>query len=153
HASVLAVGKPLGHIAVTIGERGLCGPSLPRRSHLRRVGICLGSTLGDGAHNRPDQFWQTTLGRSSRRGAGRIIIDRSVRPPAILPAPSTGCRPMSRTRSLIVAGVLTLIQLGGLAFEIIATQPVRGALRTCTELFTIANRPGLSEAERLDAAR
>ena len=60
---------------------------------------------------------------------------------------------MSRTHSLIVAGGLTLILLGGLAFEIIATQPVRGALRTCTELFTIANRPGLSEAERLDAAR
>ena len=60
---------------------------------------------------------------------------------------------MSRTRSLIVAGVLALILLGGLTFEIIATQPVRGALRTCTELFTIANRPGLSEAERLDAAR
>jgi hypothetical protein len=60
---------------------------------------------------------------------------------------------MSRTRSLIVAGVITLILLGGLAFEIIATQPVRGALRACTELFTIANRPGLSEADRLDAAR
>ena len=60
---------------------------------------------------------------------------------------------MSRTRSLIIAGVLALILLGGLAFEIIATQPVRGALRTCTELFTIANRPGLSEAQRLDAAR
>lgn len=60
---------------------------------------------------------------------------------------------MSRTRSLIIAGVITLILLGGLAFEIITTQPVRGALRTCTELFTIANRPGLSEAERRDAAR
>jgi hypothetical protein len=60
---------------------------------------------------------------------------------------------MSRTRSLIVAGAITLILLGGLAFEIIATRPVRGALRTCTELFTIANRPGLGEAERLDAAR
>jgi hypothetical protein len=60
---------------------------------------------------------------------------------------------MSRTRSLIVAGVLALILLGGLTVEIIATQPVRGALRTCTELFTIANRPGLSAAERLNAAR
>ncbi|HZW29055.1 MAG TPA: hypothetical protein VFF52_00005 [Isosphaeraceae bacterium] len=60
---------------------------------------------------------------------------------------------MSRTRSLIVAGAITLLLLGGLAFEIIATRPVRGALRTCTELFTIANRPGLSEAERLEAAR
>jgi hypothetical protein len=60
---------------------------------------------------------------------------------------------MSRTRSLIIAGATTLILLGGLAFEIIATQPVRRALRTCTELFTIANRPGLSAAERLDAAR
>jgi hypothetical protein len=60
---------------------------------------------------------------------------------------------MARTRSVLLAGAITLILLGGLAFEIIATQPVRGALRTCTELFTIANRPGLSAAERLNAAR
>jgi hypothetical protein len=60
---------------------------------------------------------------------------------------------MSRTRSLIVAGAVTLILLAGLAFEIIATQPVRGALRTCTELFTIANRPGLTSVERRNAAR
>jgi hypothetical protein len=60
---------------------------------------------------------------------------------------------MSRTRSVLLAGAITLILLGGLAFEIVTTQPVRGALRTCTELFTIANRPGLSDAERLNAAR
>jgi hypothetical protein len=60
---------------------------------------------------------------------------------------------MSRTRSVLLAGAITLILLCGLAFEIITTQPVRGALRTCSELFTIANRPGISEAERLNAAR
>jgi hypothetical protein len=60
---------------------------------------------------------------------------------------------MTRTRALIVASALTMILLGGLAFEIVTTQPVRGAMRTCAELFTVANRPGLSESERLRAAR
>jgi hypothetical protein len=60
---------------------------------------------------------------------------------------------MSRTRSVIVAVAIPLILLGGLAFEIIATQPVRRALRTCTELFTVANRPDLTDSERLNAAR
>ena len=30
--------------------------------------------------------------------------------------------------------------------------PVRGALRTCSELFTVANRPDLADRDRLDAA-
>jgi hypothetical protein len=53
----------------------------------------------------------------------------------------------------MIAGAIALIVIGGLAFEIVATQPVRGAVRTCAELFTIANRPDLDEAERLQAAR
>jgi hypothetical protein len=60
---------------------------------------------------------------------------------------------MSKPRIALIAFAVTVILLGGLAFEIITTQPVRGALRTCSELFTIANRPDLVESERLDAAR
>ena len=53
----------------------------------------------------------------------------------------------------MIAGAIALIVIGGLTYEIIATQPVRGAVRTCAELFTVANRPDLDEAERLRAAR
>jgi hypothetical protein len=60
---------------------------------------------------------------------------------------------MTSNRWLIVAGAITLVLLGGLAFEIISTRPVRGAVQTCAELFTIANRPDLDEEERLQAAR
>jgi hypothetical protein len=60
---------------------------------------------------------------------------------------------MTRLRWILIAGAMALIVIGGLTFEIIATQPVRGAVRTCAELFTIANRPGLSESERLRSAR
>ncbi len=45
---------------------------------------------------------------------------------------------MSRTRSLIVAAAVVLILLGGLAYEIVATRPVRGALR---DLLRAASRP------------
>ena len=60
---------------------------------------------------------------------------------------------MSRTRSIAIAAAVTVLLLAGLAFEVITTQPVRGAMRTCSELFTIANRPDLDSSERLDAAR
>ena len=60
---------------------------------------------------------------------------------------------MTRIRWFLIVGALTLLVIGGLAFEIIATQPVRGAIRTFSALFTVANRPGMSEAERLQAAR
>jgi hypothetical protein len=60
---------------------------------------------------------------------------------------------MSRARSVAIAAAIVLFLLAGLAFEVITTQPVRGAMRTCSELFTIANRPGLTSSERLDAAR
>ena len=60
---------------------------------------------------------------------------------------------MSRFRGILIAGAITLLVIGGLAFETLSTQPVRGAIRTCSKLFTVANRPGLREAERLEGAR
>jgi hypothetical protein len=60
---------------------------------------------------------------------------------------------MSRTRSLAIAAAIIVLLAAGLAWEIITTQPVRGAMRTCSELFTIANRPDLTPTQRLDAAR
>ena len=52
---------------------------------------------------------------------------------------------MSRTShpSLIAAAIIAFL-IAGLAFEVVTTQPVRGAMRTCSELFTIANRPDLT---------
>ena len=60
---------------------------------------------------------------------------------------------MNRTRIFLIIALITLLAAAGVAFEVIATQPVRGAMRTCSALFTIANRPDLTDAERLDAAR
>jgi hypothetical protein len=60
---------------------------------------------------------------------------------------------MSKPRIALFVVAITVVLLGGLAFEIVTTQPVRGAIRTCSELFTIANRPDLADRERLDAAR
>jgi hypothetical protein len=60
---------------------------------------------------------------------------------------------MTRTRSVALASAVSAILIGGLAFEVASTQPVRGAMRTLSELFTIANQPDLTEAERLTKAR
>jgi hypothetical protein len=60
---------------------------------------------------------------------------------------------MSRVRLVLITVGLIVLVLAWLTFEIVSTQPVRGAVRACTELLTIANRPGLSDADRLAAAR
>ena len=60
---------------------------------------------------------------------------------------------MSRTRTVVLVTAVSALLIGGLVFEIVRTQPVRGAMRTLSELFTLANRPDLTEAERLNAAR
>jgi hypothetical protein len=60
---------------------------------------------------------------------------------------------MTRARSLITAALVTSLLIAVLAWEIITTQPVRGAVRSLAALFTVANRPDLSESERLAAAR
>ncbi len=59
------------------------------------------------------------------------------------------------SRWKMILGALAVVALAGgaLAFEIITTRPVRGALQTCAELFTIANREDLDDAERLAAAQ
>ena len=60
---------------------------------------------------------------------------------------------MTRTRIALIVAAVAAVLVGGLAFEIVTTRPVAGALQTCSELFTVANRPDLTESERLDAAR
>lgn len=59
----------------------------------------------------------------------------------------------NRARSFLIAGAVAAIAIVGLAYEFVATAPVRGAVRTCSELLTIANRPGLTDSERIEAAR
>jgi hypothetical protein len=58
---------------------------------------------------------------------------------------------MTKTKTALLMTAIALVS--GLAFEIVATRPLRGALRTCSELFTVANRPDLTDAKRLAAAR
>jgi hypothetical protein len=60
---------------------------------------------------------------------------------------------MAGRRVVFLIATIVLVLLGALAFEVISTQPVRGAVRTCSELFTIANRDGLTDTQRLSAAR
>jgi len=60
---------------------------------------------------------------------------------------------MSRTRIVLISVGLTALVVAWLTFEIITTQPSRGALRAFAELLTIANRPGLTEDDRLGLAR
>jgi hypothetical protein len=54
---------------------------------------------------------------------------------------------------LALAIAIALLVLAGVAFEVVTTRPVRGAMGTCSQLFTIANRPDLGADERLSAAR
>jgi hypothetical protein len=60
---------------------------------------------------------------------------------------------MSKTRSAALAAAIIVVLAAGVAFEVVTTQPVRGAMRTCSELFTVANRTDLSESDRLNSAR
>jgi hypothetical protein len=59
---------------------------------------------------------------------------------------------MSRVRLVLFTVGICALLLAVLAFEIITTRPVRGAVKACTELLSIANRPDLSDAERVAAA-
>lgn len=60
---------------------------------------------------------------------------------------------MTKPKITLLVAAIALALIGGLAFEVVTTQPVRGALRTCSELFTVANRPDLTDSKRLAAAR
>jgi hypothetical protein len=60
---------------------------------------------------------------------------------------------MSRSHSIIVATGIGVLLLAGLVFEVVTTQPVRGAMHTLSELFTVANRSDLTDEDRLATAR
>ena len=60
---------------------------------------------------------------------------------------------MSKTRIALISGAIVAILLAGLAFEVLSTQPVRGAMRTCAELFTIANQLELADPAKPEQAR
>jgi len=60
---------------------------------------------------------------------------------------------MTKTRIAFISTAIVAILFAGLAFEVVTTQPVRGALRTCAELFTIANRLEMADPGRPEEAR
>ncbi|MFI5459364.1 MAG: hypothetical protein ACHRXM_28395 [Isosphaerales bacterium] len=55
---------------------------------------------------------------------------------------------MTKTRIALISAAIVAILFAGLAFEVVTTQPVRGAMRTCSELFTIANRLEMANPAR-----
>ncbi len=60
---------------------------------------------------------------------------------------------MTKPRIALISTAVVAILLAGLAFEVVATRPVRGAVRTCAELFTIANQLELADPTRPEQAR
>jgi hypothetical protein len=58
-----------------------------------------------------------------------------------------------RIRSIVTIASIVVVLLSALVYEIVATAPVRAAVRAYSELIAIGNRQDLSEAERLAAAR
>lgn len=58
-----------------------------------------------------------------------------------------------QTRNIAVGAACVAAVAAALAYEVVATRPVREAVRAYSELVTVANRPDLSKADRLEAAR
>lgn len=56
-------------------------------------------------------------------------------------------------RYVLIAAMIAVLAGLVLAYEIRTTRPVREAVRVYSELISIGNRPGLSDAERLAAAQ
>ena len=73
------------------------------------------------------------------------------------PAPGTPPSPlyysMTKPRIALISAAVTAVVVALVVYEVVATGPVRGAIRSCAELFTLANRPGLTDSERIEAAR
>jgi hypothetical protein len=59
----------------------------------------------------------------------------------------------NRTRSVAIIAVFLMLVGFAVAYEVIATAPVRGALSVFTELVAVGNRVDRPAAERLAAAR
>jgi hypothetical protein len=64
-----------------------------------------------------------------------------------------GSRVITKTRTTLITVAIVAVLLAGLAFEVVATGPVRGAMRTCAELFTIANQLEVAERTRPEQVR
>lgn len=61
---------------------------------------------------------------------------------------------MNRRIDVIVLVVCACLLLGaGLAYEIVTTAPIRGALHVFTSLVALGNRPDIPDAQRLELAR
>jgi hypothetical protein len=60
---------------------------------------------------------------------------------------------LKQSHVYLIAGMVATLLIGAVAFEVVTTRPVRGAMQTLSELFTIANRPDLTDDQRLTQAR
>ncbi|APW64064.1 hypothetical protein [Paludisphaera borealis] len=58
-----------------------------------------------------------------------------------------------QTRNVLIGAACFAVLALGLAYEVVSTRPVRQAVQAYSELVTLANRPDLSIAGRLEAAR
>jgi hypothetical protein len=58
-----------------------------------------------------------------------------------------------RTRKILLVAVAATLLVAGLGYEILATRPVRGALRTFSDQVAIGNRLDLPQNTRLALAR
>ncbi|OJW12939.1 MAG: hypothetical protein BGO49_20590 [Planctomycetales bacterium 71-10] len=56
-------------------------------------------------------------------------------------------------RNALIAAAAVVALAVVLTWEFVATRPVRGAVRAYSDLIAVANRPGLSDADRIEAAR
>lgn len=56
-------------------------------------------------------------------------------------------------RNATIAAAAVALLAGVLAWEFVATRPVRGAVRAYADLIAVANRPGLTDGQRIEAAR
>lgn len=61
--------------------------------------------------------------------------------------------PRSAWKAIAIGAAVAVVLAGGLAFVIVETIPVRGALATYTDLIATANRPDLTDSERIALAR
>ena len=59
----------------------------------------------------------------------------------------------TRARNIWLAAAAGSLLVAGLGYEILTTQPVRGALRAFSDLVAIGNRLDLPESSRLELAR
>jgi hypothetical protein len=61
--------------------------------------------------------------------------------------------PMTNTRIALISAAIVALLLAGLAWEVLATQPVRDAVHACAELFTIANELEFADPARPEQAK